>query len=77
MLQKVVTQLKLVPHSVEESIRDNADSLLSWGLVQTRPGEDNYQREGNDLGIASRWNPHLYPAIDPDLKKKLEAEAKR
>ena len=76
LLEKVVTQLGLTPHTVEETIRDNAESLLAWGLVQTRPGKDNWQREGNDLGIASKWSPHLYPAIDPALRKKLEAEGK-
>ncbi len=68
--EKVITQLGLKPHTVEESIRDNADSLLTWGLVKTRPGEDNWQREGNDLGLKSKWSPHLYPAIDPELKAK-------
>ena len=76
VLEKPITQLGLKPHTVEESIRDNAESLLTWGLVRTRPGEDNWQREGNDLGIESKWNPHLYPAIDPELRKKLEADAK-
>ena len=66
MLQKVVTQLGLKPHSVEDAVRDNADSLLTWGLVQTRPGEDNWQREGHDLGIKSKWSPHAYPARDPE-----------
>ncbi len=75
VLQKVITQLDLKPHTVEESIRDNAESLLAWGLVETRPGEDNWQREGHDLGIKSKWNPYTYPAIDPALKKKLEAQA--
>ncbi|MCH8333139.1 NAD-dependent epimerase/dehydratase family protein [Candidatus Sumerlaeota bacterium] len=74
VLQKPITQLGLKPHSVEETIRDNADSLLAWGLVKTRPGEDNWQREGNDLGIKSKWNPHTYPALDPEVKKKLEAK---
>ena len=55
---------------------DNADSLLAWGLVRTRPGEDNWQREGRDLGIASKWSPHLYPAIDPAVRAKLVAEGK-
>ena len=72
-LEKVVTQLGLEPKSAEEAIRDNADSLLAWGLVQTRPGEDNWQRDGRDLGIKSKWNPHTYPAIDPALRKELEA----
>lgn len=74
VLQKVITQLGLKPHSVEQSIRDNADSLLAWGLVETRPGEDNWQREGKDLNIKSKWNPYTYPAVDPQLKNKLEAE---
>ena len=72
-LEKVVTQLGLEPKSAEEAIRDNADSLLAWGLVQTRPGQDNWQRDGRDLGIKSKWNPHTYPAIDPALRKELEA----
>ena len=72
-LEKVVTQLGLEPKSAEEAIRDNADSLLAWGLVQTRRGEDNWQRDGKDLGIKSKWNPHTYPAIDPALRKELEA----
>lgn len=71
-LQKPITQLGLEPHAVIDTIRDNADSLLKWGLVKTRPGEDNWQRKDRDLGIKSKWNPHIYPAIDPDLKKKLE-----
>lgn len=76
VLQKPITQLGLKPHTVEETIRDNADSLLAWGLVKTRPGEDNWQREGNDLGIKSKWRPHTYPALSPEIKKKLEAEAR-
>ncbi|MCY3810561.1 MAG: NAD-dependent epimerase/dehydratase family protein [Gammaproteobacteria bacterium] len=72
-LEKVVSQLGHTPKSAEEAIRDNADSLLSWGLVQTRAGEDNWQRDGRDLGIKSKWNPHTYPAIDPALRKELEA----
>ncbi|MCH7778329.1 MAG: NAD-dependent epimerase/dehydratase family protein [Gemmatimonadetes bacterium] len=74
VLQKPITQLGLKPHTVEETIRDNADSLLAWGLVKTRAGEDNWQREGKDLGIKSKWNPHTYPALDPEVKKKLEAK---
>jgi nucleoside-diphosphate-sugar epimerase len=70
VLQKVITQLGLKPHAVEETIRDNADSLLKWGLVTTRPGVDNWQHQGNDLGIASKWRPHEYPALDPDAKAK-------
>ena len=76
VMEKAITQLGLKPHSVEASVRDNADSLLAWGLVRTRPGEDNWQREGRDLGIASKWSPHLYPAIDPAVRAKLVAEGK-
>ena len=72
MLEKVVTQLGLKPHTPEEAIRDNANSLLAWGLVKTRPGEDNWQRDGNELGIKSKWSPHTYPAIDPAMRKRLE-----
>lgn len=76
VLQKVITQLGVKPHTVEESVRDNANSLLGWGLIETRPGTDNWQREGKDLEIKSKWNPHMYPAIDPEMKKELEAKAK-
>ena len=73
VLEKVVTQLGLRPHTAEEAIRDNADSLLTWGLVKTRPGKDNWQREGNDLGLKSKWNPHPYPAVDPELRERSGA----
>ena len=58
------------------SIRDNADSLLQWGLVTPRVGRDNWQRKDNELGLSSKWNPHIYPAIDPELRRKLESEGK-
>lgn len=70
-LEKCITQLGLQPHTVEQSLRDNADSLISWGLVKMRPGSDNWQRKGKDLGIKSKWAPGLYPAMDPEMKKKL------
>ena len=73
-LEKVITQLGLKPHTPEQTIRDNADSLLAWGLVQLREGVDSWQREGKLLGIKSKWNPFLYPAIDPEMRKRLEAE---
>jgi nucleoside-diphosphate-sugar epimerase len=76
VMQKARTQLGLEPHSLEASVRDNADSLLVWGLVTPRVGEDNWQREGRDLGIASKWNPHLYPAIDPEVRARLVAEGR-
>ena len=76
VLQKVITQLGLKPHTVEQSIQDTADSLLSLGLVEPRPGVDNWQRDGNDLGIQSKWSPGLHPAIDPVLRKRLETEGK-
>lgn len=74
-LEKVVSQLKLRPHTAEQAVRDNAESLLAWGLIKPRPAEDGWQRENNDLGIRSQWSPHMYPAIDPELKAKLEAES--
>lgn len=62
VLQKPITQLGLKPHTVEETVRDNVDSLLAWGLITPAQGEDNWQREGKDLGIQSKWWPHDYPA---------------
>ena len=76
VLEKARTQLGLEPHSVEDAVRDNADSLITWGLVAPRPEADDWQRDGVDLGIRSRWSPHLYPALDPDLKAKLIAEGR-
>ena len=76
VLEKAKTQLKLEPFTVEQTIAANAYSLLSWGLAELRNGENNWQREDNDLGIASSWNPHVYPAIDPALRIKLENEGK-
>tara|TARA_Y100000766_G_scaffold205192_1_gene177053 strand:+ start:82 stop:564 length:483 start_codon:yes stop_codon:yes gene_type:complete len=76
VLEKCLTQLGLKPHSVIEAIRDNADSLLQWGLVTPRVGRDNWQRKENELGLSSKWNPHIYPAIDPELRRKLESEGK-
>ncbi len=75
-LGKVVSQLGHTPYTAIQSIRDNADSLLAWNLVEPRDGEDNWQREGRDLGVKSKWSPHVYPAIDPEARKKLEAEGK-
>ena len=74
VLEKVKTQLKLEPFSVEETIAANAYSLLSWGLAELRSGEKNWQREHNDLGITSSWNPHIYPAIDPALRSEMEKQ---
>jgi len=76
VLEKPISQLGLKPHSVEQAIGDNADSLLTWGLATPRKGVDNWQHEGNDLGIKSKWSPHLYPAIDPVVKQRLRAEGK-
>jgi nucleoside-diphosphate-sugar epimerase len=73
-LEKCITQLGLKPHSVEEAIRDNADSVIAWGLVTMRPGKDNWQRKGKDLGLKSKFAPGLYPAMDPVAKKKILAE---
>ena len=62
-LQKVVSQLGLKPYRVEQTLKDNVDSLLSWGLIETREGVENWQREGNELGLSSKWSPHEYPAL--------------
>ena len=75
-LEKPITQLGLKPHTVEQAVRDNADSLLAWGLVKTRSGVENWQREGNDLGVKSKWSPHLYPAIDPEVRARMVAEGR-
>ena len=76
VLEKVRTQLKLEPFTVEQTIAANTYSLLSWGLAELRDGENNWQREDNDLSIPSSWNPHIYPAIDPALRATLEAKGK-
>lgn len=68
-LEKAATQLGLTPRPVEETVRDNADSLIAWSLVKMRPSEDNWQRERRDLGIKSKWSPHEYPASDPTRLK--------
>ena len=69
VLEKPITQLGLKPHTVEEAIRDNVDSLVTWGLIKPRIGSaDDWQREGNDLGIESKWSPYEYPALDPAKK---------
>jgi hypothetical protein len=70
VLEKPITQLGLKPHTVEQTIRDNVDSLVTWGLVKPLIGHaDDWQQEGNDLGIASKWSPHEYPAMDPATRK--------
>ena len=76
VLEKVKTQLKLETFTVEQTLAANAYSLISWGLAELRNGTKNWQREGNDLSIVSSWNPHVYPAIDPELRTKLEREGK-
>ena len=38
--------------------------------------QSDCQRDDKDLGLTSKWNPHVYPAIDPELRKKLETEGK-
>ena len=70
VLEKAITQLGLKPHTVEETIRDNVDCLITWGLINPRIGEeDDWQCEGNDLGVKSKWSPHEYPALDPAKKR--------
>lgn len=69
-LQKCITQLGLKPHPVEQSVKDTCDSLLAWGLVTLRPGEDNWQRKGRDLGLKSKFAPYAYPAM-ANVRSKL------
>jgi len=45
VLEKAVTQLGLKPHLVSESVLDNCNSLIMWGMVDMREGEENYQRK--------------------------------
>lgn len=73
-LEKCITQLGLKPHTPEEAMRANADSLIAWGLVTIREGVDNWQRKGRDLGLKSKWAPGLYPAMDPEKKKEILAQ---
>ncbi len=57
------------PKAAYGAIRDNVDSLITWGLIKPRMGRaDDWQGEGNDLGIKSKWSPHEYPAMDPAKK---------
>ena len=65
----MITQLGLKPHSVEESLRDNADSLLSWGadLVYREISDlsHTYPREEN-VRIIEWFDPRLavdYPGV--------------
>ena len=37
-LEQVITQLKLQPHTPEQAIKDNADSLLAWGTGPAKRG---------------------------------------
>ena len=38
----VIEQLGLEPHDPVETLKDTVDSLMMWGLIQPRKGEDNY-----------------------------------
>ena len=35
------------------------NSLIMWGMVNMREGEDNYQRQGNDCRLpeGGKWSP--------------------
>lgn len=76
-LEKCVTQLHMTPHTPEEALIDNADSLIAMGLVTPRKGEDNWQTKAKDLGIKSKWSPGLYPAMDPETKQKILAKIQK
>jgi len=73
VLEKCITQLHMTPIPPEQSLIDNAESLVAMGLVNFRDGEDNYQKdiiapEGGrgkttgSLGIESYWLADGYPA---------------
>ena len=38
----MIEQLGLEPHDPVETLKDTVDSLMMWGLIQPRKGEDNY-----------------------------------
>jgi len=44
-------------------------------LRQVSPQPRRYT-SSNTGGIRSTWSPHLYPAIDPEVKKRLQAEGR-
>jgi hypothetical protein len=44
-------------------------------LGQVSPQPRRYT-SGNTGGIKPKWSPHMYPAIDPEVKKRLQAEAR-
>jgi len=70
-LEKCITQLGMKPRTVDQTIKDTCDSLLAWGLVELRPGEDNWQRKGRNLGLKSKFAPYAYPAEVNAPKAKL------
>lgn len=73
-LERCITQLGMKPHTAEEAVKDNCDSLIAWGLVKLRDGEDNWQRKGKDLGLKSKWAPGVYPAMPSEKKKEIAAK---
>jgi len=73
VLEKCITQLGMTPIPPAQSLIDNAESLVSMGLVNLREGEDNYQKDfisppggkgktSGSLGIESTWLAEGYPA---------------
>ena len=38
----MIEQLGLEPHDPVETLKDTVDSLMMWGLIEPRKGEDNY-----------------------------------
>ena len=38
----MIEQLGLEPHDPVETLKDTVNSLMMWGLIQPRKGEDNY-----------------------------------
>ena len=73
VLEKCITQLGMTPIPPAQSLIDNAESLVSMGLVNLREGEDNFQKDflsapgwrqkaSGSLGIESTWLGDGYPA---------------
>ena len=58
----MIEQLGLEPHDPVETLKDTVDSLMMWGLIQPRKGEDNYNwcvrvafREASEKAEKARW----------------------
>ena len=59
----MIEQLGLEPHDPVETLKDTVNSLMMWGLIQPRKGEDNYNWCEKALfgpcGLVSAMSDHL------------------